>query len=227
MIQKVSLAASGVVTRSCLIWGANLMAKPLVFQLGESEIRFTMNKVDRSKLYGYKEVKALDDHDQECQLATLAGDGCTMVGKGGTGLGWVDADGQWRDKSELTPVDNEGRAIEPVESSFNAPIKLFDTATVDQYLEHNIRLVYSMEASDGADDLMVELNRGTIFQFPYSYRGGLEADTGFLLTNAEGEVMFAVGTAARVDMIGMATPPGAVEEDGEKEDDDLMDFDMI
>ena len=203
------------------------MPKPLVFQLGESEIRFTMSKIDRSKLYGYKELKVLDDQDESCQLATLAGDGCTMIGKGGTGMGWVDVDGCWREKSDLTPVDSEGQEIEPVESSFNAPIKLFDVATVDQYLEHNIRLLYSMEATNEASDLMAELERGTIFRFPYSYRGGLEADTGFLLTNADGEVMFAVGTPTKVDLIGMAAPAGAAEQGDEDAEGDMMDFDMI
>ncbi|MEM1069238.1 MAG: hypothetical protein AAGG48_08640 [Planctomycetota bacterium] len=203
------------------------MPKPLVFQLGECEIHLTMNKIDRAKLYGYKDLKVLDDQDAECQLATLAGDGCTMIGKGGTGMGWVDADGCWREKSELTPVDHEGAEIEPVVSSFNEPIKLFDTVTVDEYLEHNIRLLYSMEAINEASDLMSELQRGTIFRFSYSYRGGLEPDTGFLLTNEEGEVMFAVGTAAKVDFIGMAAPAGSVESDGEESDGDMMDFDMI
>lgn len=203
------------------------MPKPLVFQLGESEIRLAMNKIDRTKLYGYKELKVLDDDDAECQLATLAGDGCTMIGKGGTGLGWVDADGCWRDKSELTPVDHEGHEIQPVESSFKEPIKLFDTVSVDEYLEYNIRLMYSMDPTNAADDLLAELSRGTIFRFPYSYRGGLEPDTGFLLNNENDEVMFVVGSATKVDYIGMAAPAGSVETDEEDSSGDIMDFDMI
>ena len=100
------------------------MAKPLVFQLGESKISFAMIKVDRSKLYGFKEIEALDEADEKCDLATLAGDGCTLIGRGGTGLGWLDADGSWCDKSQLTPIDKDGREIEPVPSSFGAPREL-------------------------------------------------------------------------------------------------------
>lgn len=204
------------------------MAKPLVFQLGESEASFAMTKVDRSKLYGFKEIEALDESDQKCVLATLAGDGCTLIGRGGTGLGWLDADGSWCDKSQLTPIDKDGSKIEPVPSSFAAPIKLFDTATVEEYLEHNIRLVYAMDALGESDDLMNELNRGMIFRFAYSYRGGLEADTAFLLTNQIGEVMMVVGTHTQVEFIGMAAPAGTVDESGRLDDDaDLMDFDMI
>ena len=204
------------------------MAKPLVFQLGESEISFAMHKIDRSKLYGFKEVQALDESNELCQLATLAGDGCTLIGKGGTGLGYLDADGSWCDKAELVAVDKDGNPIEPVPSSFSAAIKLFETATVEEFLEHNIRLVYAVEALNGADDLMAELDRGTIFTFPYSYRGGLEADAGFLLTNESGDVMLAVGTPTQIEFIGMAAPAATVDETGaDVEDVDMMDFDMI
>ena len=78
-----------------------------------------------------------------------------------------------------------------------------------------------------ADDLMAELERGTIFCFPYSYRGGLEADAGFLLANEEGDVMMAIGTLAQVDLIGMSAPAAAEEFNETDDDADLMDFDMI
>ena len=202
------------------------MAKPLVFQLGDQEVAFSLNKVDRSKLYGFKEVQALDESNHVCDLATLAGDGRTLIGRGGTGLGWLDADGGWRDKAELVPVDTDGNKIEPVPSSFSAPIKLFDTATVEDYLEHNIRLVYALESEDDLTDVMAELNRGTIFKFAYSYRGGLEADRAFLLNNDEGQAMMAVGTPTKVEFVGMAAA-AAAEEAEEIEDIEMMDFDMI
>ncbi|MEL6105606.1 MAG: hypothetical protein AAFU85_06205 [Planctomycetota bacterium] len=204
------------------------MPKPLVFQMGDRDIAFNMSKVDRSKLYGYKEVKALNDDDSECDLATLAGDGCTVIGKGGTGLGWMDADGNWSDKSLLTPVDSNGEEIEPVASSFAAPIKLFDTATPEDYLEHNVRLVYSMESKEDHADLKAELARGTIFRFPYSYRGGLEADAGFLLMSDSDEIMFVVGTRTNIEFIGIQTQAAsAAPEDEVEVDMDDMSFDMI
>ena len=201
------------------------MPKPLVFQLGDRDIAFTLNKVDRSKLYGFKEVQALDESNHACDLATLAGDGRTLIGRGGTGLGWLDADGSWREKSSLIPVDTDGNEIQPVPSSFSAPIKLFDTATVEDYLEHNIRLVYGLQSDDDLTDIMEELNRGTIFKFSYSYRGGLEADAAFLLNNEAGQPMMAVGTPTKVEFVGMASQVAA--ETSEDDDIEMMDFDMI
>ncbi|MEQ8789702.1 MAG: hypothetical protein RIC55_25635 [Pirellulaceae bacterium] len=202
------------------------MAKPLVFQWGDVDLSLTLNKVDRSKLYGYKEVEVLDENGKPCELATLADDGRTVVGRGGTGLGSIDADGGWADKSQLLPVDLEGREIEPVASSFSAPIKLFETATPDEYLRHNIRLVYRLESEQDIESLREELARGTIFSFPYSYRGGLEADAGFLLLGADGHLFLAVGSPTSPEFIGLQQAAFLDEEDVADETD-LMDFDMI
>ncbi len=211
------------------------MAKPLVFLLGEDEIAVTLNKIDRSRLYGFKEVEAVDEHGEICQLATLADDGRTLIPRGGTGLVWTDAEGAWCEKSELKPVNVDGNELVPVQSSFNAPIKLFDTATVDEYLNHNIRLAYSLSL-EGTDDnaanslmqLRSELQRGTIFAFAYSYRGGLEADAAFLLLSEEGEIMLAVGSPTQVAFVGIQAPTHSSEEDSpEDSEEELMDFDMI
>ena len=208
------------------------MAKPLVFQLGDTDLAFAVDKVDRSKLYGYKEVEVLDETGRPCNLATLADDGRTVVGKGGTGLGYVSADGLWCEKSQLKPIDLEGNEIRPVASSFSAPIKLFETASVDDYLGHNIRLVYVLTAEDEQPEdalaaLADELRRGTIFAFPYSYRGGLEADAGFLLMGDDGNIFLAVGNPTRVEFIGLQQTAPLTDEDDEAEEMDLMDFDMI
>ena len=207
--------------------GNTAVAKPLVFQWGDDDLSFTMNKVDRSKLYGYKEVEVLDENGKPCELATLADDGQTVVGRGGTGLGYLDADGQWVEKSQLTPVDLDGKAMEQVASSFSAPIKLFETVTADEYLSHNIRLVYQLECEGPIETLITELERGTIFSFPYSYRGGLEADSGFLLLSDDGHLFMAVGSPTRVDFIGLQQTAILSEQDDEVDETDLMDFDMI
>jgi hypothetical protein len=202
------------------------MAKPLVLQLGDRELAFAMNKVDRSKLYGYKEVEALDDLGRRCELATLTADGRTVVGRGGTAFGQLSPDGTWRDKGQLRPIDVDGKEIESVPSSFSAPIKLFDTATVDEYLKHNIRLVYQLSTESDRADLDLELARGTIFKFPYSYRGGLEADAGFLLQGEDGNTFLAVGNPTKVEFIGLQQM-AVMEEEGELDETELMDFDMI
>lgn len=208
------------------------MAKPLVFKFGGSdvgsrELAFQLNKIDRSKLYGYKELEVLDQQGRRCELATLAGDGHTVVGRGGAALATLDADGRWCDKSQLKPVDVDGKEICPVTSSYSAAIDCLAPCSVEEYLQHNIRLVYQLEAEGDVAPLADELKAGTIFKFPYSYRGGIEADAGFLLAGDDGNVFFAVGNPTKVEYIGLAQVAVAEDENPETEEMDLMDFDMI
>ncbi len=205
------------------------MAKPIVFEFEGAEVSFEMNKVDRTKLYGFKTQEVLDESGQPCLLTTLADDGKTLIGKGGTGIGYVDADGNWRDKSELKPVDLEGNEITPVKSSFAAPISLDQEATVDEYLDHNIRLIYQLQSDQVPEKLRQRLDEGGIFRFPYSYRGGLEPDAGFLLNNFTGETFFLVGDATSLEFKGLQTTGAVVaaDEDEAEDTDDLMDFGMI
>ena len=48
------------------------MAKPLIFSFGGSDFSFEMTKVDRAKLYGYKEIEVFDEQGEKCEMATLA-----------------------------------------------------------------------------------------------------------------------------------------------------------
>ncbi|MFK7766768.1 MAG: hypothetical protein AB8B55_06065 [Mariniblastus sp.] len=206
------------------------MPKPLQFEFGGEAIEFEMNKVDRSKLYGFKVVEVLDEHGVPCELTTLADDGKTLIGKGGTGIGYLSADGEWCDKSELKAVNLEGKEIVPVPSSFSAPVKLETEISIDEYLNHNIRLIYQLEPKTITETLHKKLNDGVIFKFPYSYRGGLEADAGILLMNDDDEVFFLVGDETSIEFKGLqqaapVAPPE--EEDDEADAGGLMDFGMI
>ena len=205
------------------------MAKPLVFKLNDAEVAFDIQKVDRAKLYGYKEVEMLDEHGDKCEMATLAEDGHTIIGRGGTGIGYLSADGLWCDKSELQPVDLSGVPIQPVTSSFAAPIELSAPVPADEYLQHSIRSVYAMETESLDSGLIDSLKGGAIYKFSYSYRGGLEADIAFLLCNDAGDVFMAVGSATAIEFIGLqqVAPTVAEEAEDDEADSDDMDFSMI
>jgi hypothetical protein len=205
------------------------MAKPLVFQWRDRQISFQMAKVDRARLYGFKEAEVLDDAGQRCELATLAQDGQTVVGRGGTALGTLTVDGMWIEKTELKPVDPAGQTIQPIPSSFAAPVPLAEQVSPEEYLDCAVRSIYLMESADDIGPLVEELQQGTIYRFAYSFRGGLEPDQGFLLGNAEGQVFCAIGKPAKVEFLGLAQAAPAVEaeEEASEEEADAMDFSMM
>jgi len=199
------------------------------FEFAGATVTFNMTKVDRNKLYGYKVLDVLDEQGEPCELTTLADDGKTLIGKGGTGIGYLDADGNWSDKSQLKPVDLQGKPIEPVASSFSAPIPLVQEISIEDYLDHNIRLVYQLDLDQDNQPLIDKLKSGTIFLFDYSFRGGLEADAGIMLINDDEEVFFLVGDKASVSFTGLQQSAPVSTDESAVEDDQsgLMDFGMI
>ncbi len=205
------------------------MAKPLVFKIDGQEIAFDMNKVDRTKLYGYKDLEIIDEHGEKCEMATLAEDGHTIIGRGGTGIGYLTADGLWCDKSQLQAVDLSGQPIAPVPSSFLTPIELAEP-TRRAMSTLLIRFAVSMRCRVNRPLVLIDkLKSGAIYKFAYSYRGGLEADTAFLLCNDAGDVFMAVGSPTVIDFIGLEQAAAVVEDESTEDeaDSDDMDFSMI
>ena len=206
------------------------MAKPLVFQWRDRQISFQMVKVDRARLYGFKESDVLDDQGQRCELATLAQDGQTLIGRGGSAFGTLTVDGTWIEKTQLRPVDPAGQTIQPVPSSFAAPVPLVEQASPADYLDCAVRTLYLLETSDDIGPLADELKQGAIYRFPYSFRGGLEPDQGFLIANSEGQLFCAIGKPAKVEFLSLAQAAPAVEDEetnADEEDADAIDFSMM
>ena len=191
-----------------------------------------LGKVDRSKLYGYTKTEVLDEDGKPCSLATLAADGRTVIPSGGLALAYFSPDGSWRDKSDLNAVDVEGQPITPVPSTLKAPLELKNTVTIDEFLTHNIRLIYQMEPDEaGFDEALTKaLADGTIFNFDFSYRGGLSADAAFLLKGQDGTPWMLVGKKTTLDFISFEQPGSLASGDDEDEDlnteEDLMNFDF-
>jgi hypothetical protein len=204
------------------------MPRSLVFEYKKAQITCTPEKVDRSKLYGFVEVEALDSKGRKCTLATLADDGRTIIGLGGSAFGYLSPDGEWLEKSKLKPVDGEGKQIQPVASSYSAPVPLNKTATIDEYLSHNIKGVYVLRDEAALGAVVAELKKGTIYTFPYSFRGGLEADVGFLLAAADGTIFLVIGQPTTIHFVGLEQAAALTEDDTEEDsDDDSVDFSMM
>ena len=135
----------------------------------------------------------------------------------------------WKTKDELKPVDLEGNELTPVTSTFKERVELEETASAEEYLNHNIRMVYLLETEHGFPKaLLTELAKGKIFRFPFSYRGGLVPDVAFILQGAGGDVWMAVGKNTEVHLIGQEQVGAAVvEEEGGEDEVDPLDFGMM
>lgn len=206
------------------------MARPLTLELDGDEFAVSIKKIDRDQLYGSVEVEAYDEKGNPASLLILAADGKTLLDRGGTALATVDEKGNSVERNTLKAVSSTGKEITPVDSSFNVTNHL-EKAKVEDYLSQIVKSIYVVDPFDEESDLsyvQAHLAKGTIYKFPFSYRGGgIEPDNAFLLGNKDGDSFMIVGKTARFQF---AKLNNAVQLDSYEEQDisaDDIDFDLL
>jgi hypothetical protein len=182
------------------------MARALVLSLDGEEFPVQLQKIDRERLYGDIEIEAFDEDGNEAYLQILDSDGKTLIATGGTSLATLDEDGNSVDRKKLIPITSEGEEIEPVPSSFSAPNLLYE-ATIDEYLSHTVKSVYILTPPEGSNfDLLEDVLSGdSIYKFDFSYRGGLEYDTAFLVGNDK-TVFMIIGVNSNLQFVKLNQP---------------------
>ncbi|WP_010249820.1 hypothetical protein [Acetivibrio cellulolyticus] len=205
------------------------MAKALVFKLNDKEYPFYPVKIERKKLYGWTETIALDDEGNECKLVSMDESGTVIIPKGSLGLGVLNNNFEWVDRSEIIAVDEGGNEIEPFPSSFSEPIELSIKVSPEELLNHSINAVYQLDEESVCDDLKKEISNGDIFTFNFNYRDGYETKTAFLV-ESESKLFMLVGSPIEFTFIGLEEQ-GYIDE-LESEDEELseelgIDFSMM
>ncbi|MEE9315013.1 MAG: hypothetical protein V3V02_10220 [Rhizobiaceae bacterium] len=211
------------------------MARKLEFKFSGDAFTCVINKVDRTKIYGRVNTVTYDANDKKCDLATLARDGRTIIPFGGTASGYVNTEGLWIDRDELVPIDRDGEKIPEVPSSFSAPTVLDEMVDVETFLDHPIRLAYHLisdEETTISSALMEKLKAGGIYQFPFSYRGGIYFDPAFLMLGEDDTLWMLIGHKSDIEYLGFeqaAICAARAEEETEDADEetDAFDFDML
>ena len=208
------------------------MARKLEFLFGNEAFTAEIHKIDRTKIYGRVETETFDARDDKCHLATLARDGRTIIPMGGTASGYVNTEGLWIERGELVPINRDGDVMTEVPSSFSAPIQLTQEVPIEVFLDHPIRLSYHLLGEAVSDSLMKKLKAGAIYQFPFSYRGGIYEDPAFLMTDNDGELWMLIGEKSMIEFVGFeqaAICAARAEEPDDDDDDsgDGFDFDML
>lgn len=203
------------------------MPRELVLSLDGREFAVTLVKIDRDKLYGSIEVEAFDEKGREASLRVLAADGKTLIDKGGTALTTVNEKGTSVDRTSLTAVDANGDPIEPVPSSFN-DANVLKKADIEDYLSQMYKSVYLIQPPEEGDIkyLLDHLNGDQIYTFPFSWRGGLDYDTAYVLGSGD-DAFMVVGKPAEFEFLKLnqAVVLDSVEEQEISADD--IDFDLL
>jgi len=209
------------------------MPRSLTFNVDSQQLDCELIKVDRKQLYGSVTVETRDDNNAVCTVATLAEDGKTLIPKGGTALGYVNPDGEWVSRSDLKPVDLKGEPVDEVESSFDNPIDLIESSSVEHFLDHSVRLSYQLNATDGFPETFLDkLKSGKLFEFGFSYRGGVGHDPAFIVIDDNDNVWLLITEANDVQFVSLeqaaiCAGEALVDEVEDGEKDASLDFGML
>jgi hypothetical protein len=203
------------------------MAKNLIFMCGDQQYAFDVTKLDRSKLYGWKEVKAFDPDGFECQKIDIDDSGTFMIPSGGKAIATLDSNGNWVNKSDLVAIDKDGLEAQLVESSYSVPVQLQDTVTWEEFLNHSIEYVYVLNSEQATDALVANVKGlDGIYTFRYNYRTDYEASPAFIVESKDTLYML-IGTKLDFQYVGLDESGDVVSNDDEISVDDEIDFGMM
>ena len=204
------------------------MPRQLILNLDGTDIPVTIRKIDRDDLYGEIDIEAFDEKGNPASLMMLASDGKTLIDKGGSALAVLDRKGNSIERDSLRPVDLHGNEIEPVKSSFETPSKL-SKAVVDEYLALIVKSVYLLEPVEdekGFKALKDLLGSGQIFKFDFSYRGGVDFDSAFVVGNKSDAFMI-VGRQAEFRFAKLNQTAALYSVEEQEISADELDFDLM
>ncbi len=207
------------------------MARTLTFTFGKKSFDCTINKVDRTKLYGSRTIETLDMDGNKCLLATLLDDGKTLVPSGGTASGYLNPEGEWVPRKKITAVDFDGNKLAIVPSSFDAGMPLKEKVSAEEFLDHSIRLTYALQSDNMDKAFLKAVKKGAIFKTFFSYRGGIDPDPAFVMQGEDETIWLLIGKENRVaySKLEQAAVILATDQDdeGAETSGDELDFGML
>lgn len=203
------------------------MPGTLTLSLDGQEFAVNLSKVDRSDLYGDVSIEAFDEKGNPASLMVLAGDGNTLIDKGGTALEMVNKAGDSVDREQIHALDETGEPAAIVESSFSH-VNNLKAATTEDYLSLIVKSVYWMRPLEDSDieGLLSQLGEGQLFSFPFAYRDGIETDEAFLVGTKD-DAFLVVGDRATLQFLKFEQTSYLDSTEEQEVSADDLDFDLL
>jgi hypothetical protein len=196
------------------------MAKDLIFTLSGADYSAAPVKIDRKKLYGWSEVKALDDAGNECVAVNMDESGTLILPKGGLGMGILSPEGEWVERASLKALTPDGLDAPLVPSSYDAPVLLGREASVEEFLDHNITALYQLSGASGE---FIRALGDKIFTFTYNLRADYEGSPAFVLAKDGAAYLF---TGQNTNFAFLSLNETAVLDEDEEESADEAEIDF-
>lgn len=201
------------------------MAKSILLRHGGESSSFAFSRLDRAKLYGYKERQIIDGEGQRCSPAYLTADGSALIPGGGLAMLYVNDAFATIDRSLLRTVDDKGVELPVQASTLGVEQDLEGPVPPQRILDHVTHTVYQLEPEQLGAKLGDALASGQIFTAAFSYRDDYQLQTLFLV-KGENAFFALIGSPSGFSFIRRDAVPadGAADEDELSED---LDFSMM
>lgn len=180
------------------------MSKELILNLSGNPVTISIDKVDRSDLYG-QIISEMLDNGIKCTRVSVLMDG-TVLGPGSTAKALM-IDGSWIEEQDTRRWTPEGAELVKQESSFKHPPLGCGMTSLELMLNFCAKSVYTFERLGDID-----------IYTTFNYTAGYPKPC-FLITGADGNGYMLVGEPAPVSWVGhLDTSTGEYEE---WEEDDI------
>jgi hypothetical protein len=199
------------------------MAKALVVSFSGEETRFSVSRVERSKVYGSRKRVALDAAGKPCRRASLTDDGRFMLQAGMTGQGYVTHEGKWVPNSELVGLDSDGNPVGKQPSTMDVA-QIAETVPARELFDLRVSAVYALECESLGAGLNSHLAAGGVVKVPFRFRDDFVTEEAYLLKNEAGCFALVGSLSPAVWVEPAAMPPPIVPDE---QGDDELDFEMF
>jgi hypothetical protein len=200
------------------------MAKPVEFAGAGIACTAEIEKLDRDKVYGWVDTRVFDGQGAVCVTASLLDDGKTLIPAGGFALKLLSSEGHEVARKDLIAKNAQGQLLDQIPSVFDRPVVLRNDATLQDYLNLQVKVVYQLKLETGKEALLAALAT-QFLSFDFNYRAGYETDTGYLIA-ADNQIFAVIGKPAEFEFIKLETPV-LLDTDDASEDEESLDFGML
>lgn len=170
--------------------------------------RFTLTAIDRKRLHGYTKRIALDAHGNECDTAHLTRDGRFLLTAGSTADLYINNEGDSVPRSDLIPVDYDGRTLETLAPTTGQSQEAEGPIAPEEMMNCVALKAYALAPESLAPALQSALARGAIFRVPYRPRKTTQETVTFLLAN-EGGLFLVQAEPCGFEFVGPQLPAEA------------------
>ena len=167
--------------------------------------RFTLNVIDRERLYGSRKRIALDAAGRECSTGLLTQDGRTVLPPGSTADLYVTAGGDAISRSELVAIDQNDTPLPTLAPTTGTPQAIEGPIPAAEVLGHVVTRVYVLAAEELAPELERALREGAIFRVPFRPRRAVTESPSFVLANDTG-VFLVQAEPCGFEFVGLEQP---------------------